>query len=485
VTDNGVAARHSSATDQHHTPAYIVEASRSTLGAIDLDPFSCPRANETVRAARFYAGGEEDGFVLPWEGRVFVNPPGGKAGNASNQKRAWFKLAAEYAVGRVTSAVFVCFSVELLQSSQCKAPDGAPLPLDFPMCFPAARVAYVREDGTTGDAPPHSSCVVFLPPATPGEREAAIARFRAAFEPIGRVVGATAPVVMMDAGILDPVALDVLEGRARWSLTTGDSLRLLLALPPKSIDALVTDPPYSSGGQFRGDRMSGTREKYASGARPAEYPEFDGDTRDQRAHGYWTSLWLAEAFRAAKPGAPACVFTDWRQLATTIDSFQAAGWVFRGVFVWDKTQGVRPAMGRFRSQCEFVVWGSKGPMAEERGVGVLPGFVRALPELEELPGCVSVQPSSSEKFAQTGKPLATMRAIVRICAPGGIVLDPFTGGGSTGAACLAEGLRFVGFESSPEYGRIAGDRLSAVERGEDPKAPRHQRTIFDALAGKP
>jgi len=43
----------------------------------------------------------------------------------------------------------------------------------------------------------------------------------------------------------------------------GDLMRLLLTLPDDSVDAVVTDPPYSSGGMFRGDRTNQSgREKY-------------------------------------------------------------------------------------------------------------------------------------------------------------------------------------------------------------------------------
>lgn len=191
-TDNGVTARHSSATNEHHTPAYIVEAARVTLGGIDLDPFSCSKANETVKASVYYSLGFGDAWRDTWNGRVFVNPPGGKTGNLSNQKRAWFKLAAEYQAGRATAAVFVCFSVELLQTTQSKTPAGLQIPLDFPICFPAKRVAYVREDGSVGGSPPHSSCVIYLPPADANAKGRTvdywIRTFAHHFDPIGKVV---------------------------------------------------------------------------------------------------------------------------------------------------------------------------------------------------------------------------------------------------------------------------------------------------------
>jgi len=60
----------------------------------------------------------------------------------------------------------------------------------------------------------------------------------------------------------------------------------------------------------------------------------------------------------------------------------------------------------------------------------------------------------------TVKPTELMRYLVRMVTPsGGLVLDPFTGSGSTGRAAMLEGMRFVGCELSPEYAEIARARI--------------------------
>ena len=56
-------------------------------------------------------------------------------------------------------------------------------------------------------------------------------------------------------------------------------------IPDGSIDAIVTDPPYSSGGMYRGDRAQATGSKYISN--PHAYPNFPGDGRDQRSFYAW------------------------------------------------------------------------------------------------------------------------------------------------------------------------------------------------------
>ncbi len=67
----------------------------------------------------------------------------------------------------------------------------------------------------------------------------------------------------------------------------------------------------------------------------------------------------------------------------------------------------------------------------------------------------------------TVKSIALMRWLVRlITPPGGVVLDPFCGSGSTGVAALAEGCRFVGIEREADYIPIAEARLRHALRGE-------------------
>jgi site-specific DNA-methyltransferase (adenine-specific) len=64
----------------------------------------------------------------------------------------------------------------------------------------------------------------------------------------------------------------------------------------------------------------------------------------------------------------------------------------------------------------------------------------------------------------TVKPTDLMRYLCRLVTPpGGVVLDPFMGSGSTGKAALLEGFRFIGCEMSPEYFEIAKARIKAAK----------------------
>jgi hypothetical protein len=71
-------------------------------------------------------------------------------------------------------------------------------------------------------------------------------------------------------GVYPPGVFDVFEGNTQFCVCQCDALELLDGLPPESIDAVITDAPYSSGGAFRGDRVGSTKTK--SGALPRRLP---------------------------------------------------------------------------------------------------------------------------------------------------------------------------------------------------------------------
>jgi len=87
------------------SPPHIVEAAREVMGGIDLDPASCPKANEVVKAKKIYTI-EDDGLQRPWSGRVFLNPPFKHSLIEPFSK----KLIATFNSGEIEQAVFLCNS---------------------------------------------------------------------------------------------------------------------------------------------------------------------------------------------------------------------------------------------------------------------------------------------------------------------------------------------------------------------------------------
>lgn len=233
-------------------------------------------------------------------------------------------------------------------------------------------------------------------------------------------------------------------------LWCGDALQILnhMINDGLQVDAVVTDPPYSSGGTFKGDRAGKTSSKYLNSAQHGIYDEFTGDNRDQRSYAFWATIWLHMCQQLLKSGGVASVFTDWRQLPTTTDIFQSGGLLWRGIGVWDKTQGCRPHKGRFRNQAEYFVWGSNGPMNPARDV--------------YAPGVFTASPNSEPKQHIAGKPAVMLEWVLSIC--GDVILDPFMGSGSTGVAALRTGRKFIGIELMDSHFETACQRLEKAQQ---------------------
>src|SRR5207247_1394413 len=61
-------------SDEAYTPPWLIDAARDVLGAIDLDPASCAKAQTVVCAATWY-GEADNGLAQHWRGRMWLNPP--------------------------------------------------------------------------------------------------------------------------------------------------------------------------------------------------------------------------------------------------------------------------------------------------------------------------------------------------------------------------------------------------------------------------
>lgn len=171
-------------SDQHYTPDEYVEAARRTLGTIDLDPASCPAANERIQATRIYTAAD-NGLRQPWGGRVYLNPPGDKRGLLV---KAFWRRACEHALDGGPGAVVIWagFSIEQLGSLQLCKPlsDGRPCPApsEFPRVIVARRIRWIEgQSGKPGQNPTHRNFFCLLG----GDTEMRI-RFRRQFEPFGR-----------------------------------------------------------------------------------------------------------------------------------------------------------------------------------------------------------------------------------------------------------------------------------------------------------
>ena len=212
------------------------------------------------------------------------------------------------------------------------------------------------------------------------------------------------------------------------------------------LDAIITDPPYSSGGQFKGDRAQSVVSKYVQSGTKAHRPEFTGDSRDQRSFLVWSTLWMTAAFHASRDKAHLLVFTDWRQLPSVTDAVQVAGWLWQGVNVWHKTTS-RPRPNAFRSDAEYVVWATKGPLGKQdyKTAVYPPGVMKASPP--------------RDRVHTTQKPVEVMEWLCGLLPSGSTICDPFMGSGSTLVAARNLGHRTIGVDLSQQFCDHAVGRL--------------------------
>lgn len=224
----------------------------------------------------------------------------------------------------------------------------------------------------------------------------------------------------------------------------GDSREIIPSLPP--IDALVTDPPYSSGGMFRGDRSQKVSTKYVqTGAVETCREEFTGDNLDQRAFLSWAALWLSQCHGIAKDGAVAMLCIDWRQLPTLTDAVQHGGWVWRNLVTWWKP-GIRMQRGRFSGSTEYVVYASRGvPNPGEKSP-------------QNVIRCAPVSGKDKEHIAE--KPVSLFVELLGVTPAGGLVLDPFMGSGTTLRAAKDLQRHAIGIEKDERSCEIAAKRMA-------------------------
>lgn len=235
------------------------------------------------------------------------------------------------------------------------------------------------------------------------------------------------------------------------TLYGGDALAIMRDLPDESVDAVVTDPPYSSGGRrenARSLRKSMTRSV-------ADEDWIPGDSMSTAGFIWTMRTFAMEARRVLRPGGHLLAFIDWRMYPNLAVALESADLRQHPTLVWDKTQ---IGMGSiFRNQHEWICHFTAG--------SALP------PQRRDVGNVLRCQPVRAGDHP-TEKPVDLMRTLLSVvCPPGGIVLDPFMGSGATGVAAVAERCRFIGSELSPRYQAVAERHLriavgQSVARGE-------------------
>jgi len=165
-------ANYSSESNEWYTPPQYVYAAREVMGGIDLDPASCSKAQEWIRADRFFTEAG-DGLALPWEGRVWLNPPYGTVAGESQAGLFCRKAIKEHEEGRAKAVIVLVNSVH---SQQWQAPL-----YKYPVCFVDHRISFLDEKGEENPNPTFQNIFVYLGPDP--------MRFASVFSAFGYVMG--------------------------------------------------------------------------------------------------------------------------------------------------------------------------------------------------------------------------------------------------------------------------------------------------------
>lgn len=227
----------------------------------------------------------------------------------------------------------------------------------------------------------------------------------------------------------------------------GDCLGAMRGMGDGTVDAVVTDPPYGIS--------------YQSGWSKGG-PRFDAIEGD----GSPAIEFLPDAFRLLRHGGGLFVFCEWRHQEVFRKAIEAVGATVRSQCIWDRQLHGMGDLERSFAPCHDVAWfATKGEGFRFHGTRP-----QSVLRFDRVDAGKMVHPAE--------KPVALLRHIVsRLAAPGGVVLDPYAGSGSTGVAATLEGRGAILCEMVPEYAEIARKRVDAAANGKDWKRP-EQPSLF-------
>jgi DNA modification methylase len=232
-------------------------------------------------------------------------------------------------------------------------------------------------------------------------------------------------------------------------LRLGDCLEVMKTLSDGSVDAVITDPPYCSGGYL--EAQKNTKAQGLRGATVAadDFKWFRNDNMGTAGLVWLLRSLMIEARRILKPDRSVFIFTDWRMIPNLAPALESGGMRYRNMIVWDKGNaglgvGFKPAFECIMEFCngstEYQVRNGQNVIRQSRLNG-------------------------AQKIHNAQKPVELMAEIIRVAVPvGGTVIDPFMGSGTTGVACAELDRNFIGIEISAEYMEIARKRIEAAQQ---------------------
>jgi site-specific DNA-methyltransferase (adenine-specific) len=240
-----------------------------------------------------------------------------------------------------------------------------------------------------------------------------------------------------------------------------DALAGLARIPDGSIDLVLTDPPYNLGKDYgnASDRQS---------------------VDDYLA---WTERWIDAVLPKLKDNGSLYIFLTWRH-APEIFVMLKRRMMMMNEIIWDRRvpsmggstrsfSSVHDTIGFFVKRKDYyfdldavrIPYDAATKKARSRSIFVGAKWLEVGYNPKDLWSVSRLHREHAERVDHpTQKPLEIIERMVKAsCPPGGVVLDPFMGSGTTALAAKHSGRHFAGFELNPAYCAIIEKRLQAPE----------------------
>ncbi len=253
------------------------------------------------------------------------------------------------------------------------------------------------------------------------------------------------------------------QSPASARIIVGDCVAEMAKLPAAGVDIVFADPPYNL--QLQGDlkrpddsRVDAVVDDWDKFASFGAYDDF-------------TRAWLLACRRVMKPSATLWVIGSYHNIFRVGAILQDLGFWILNDIVWRKSNPMPNFRGRrFTNAHETLIWAARDP-AKKNYTFNYEALKAGNDDVQMrsdwfIPLCTGeerLKGRDGKKLHPTQKPEALLaRVILAASRPDDLVLDPFCGTGTTGAAARRLGRRFIGIERELQYAAAAERRIAAT-----------------------
>jgi site-specific DNA-methyltransferase (adenine-specific)/modification methylase len=246
-------------------------------------------------------------------------------------------------------------------------------------------------------------------------------------------------------------------------ITCGDSIEKLKEIESNSIDLIFADPPYNL--QLKGDLFRANQTKVD--AVNDEWDKFDSF----KEYDDFTYKWLAESKRVLKDDGSIWVIGSYHNIFRVGAIMQNLGfWILNDV-IWIKTNPMPNFKGtRFNNAHETLIWASKSEKSRFHfNYKSMKSFnddkqLRSDWYIPICSGNERLKDENGNKAHSTQKPYELLyRVIISSSEVGDVILDPFSGSGTTAAVAKHLSRNFIAIEKEEKYVKISKKRVENVK----------------------